>query len=506
MVRKRGLCMFLVALLSIFMFGNATAAAKSDIPEATSQFYINDFANIISDDVEQEMQAKAVSLAESSDGIQVVVTTVQTIGDANPIYYTVDMYNKYGIGKNNMGVLIMLSVETRDIQIRIGDNMTKYLSDRKSGEIIDDYGIPYLAEDNFEKGLYEIQNATIEHISSKVQSTENEVAVTPNDAESVGNKGIFGMILSFFAIIGGGILSFFGINKYLKKRKEKKAAEELERIENSELVQEKNRTIERLEQKLSSAKSAADATINAKDREISSLSRCLESTQIELSNLNERNKRAIIAYPDLDEKVDAIFAKEKEEADKNKALGVEDHIREVSMLECTRHNLYKFKNAYDEFNNLSYEQQRYVPAELINKIKDLYNQSVNLQKEYEEKERIRKNKEKASEVQYLILAILACTVTRKHLSEITRVCRAYDNLTYEQKQYVNADVEELFAMRNKAQRLQDEYEAGERRRRQREEEERRRRMLYSSSLSGHNIGMHRGFGGHTSGHGAGRKF
>lgn len=515
--RTKNLCMFLVTLLSILMFCNFTVfAAESVIPDATSQFYINDFANIISDDVEKEMQEKAVALAESSDGIQVVVTTVRTIGDADPIYYTVDMYNKYGIGKNNMGVLIMLSVETRDIQIRIGDNMTKYLSDRKCGEIRDDYGISYFKNDQFETGVYEMQKATIEHISINVQSAENEVAVIPTDIEDVDNNGFFGMILSFLGIIGGGILSFFGLDKYFKKRKEKKAAEEIARIESSELVQKKNQRIQSLEAQLSSLRWNSETTINEKNEEITSLTALLESTQKKLHNLEERNKRAIIAYPDLNKKVDSIFAKEKEDADKKKAFAVEEHLRKVLILECTRHNLYKFSDACNAFQNLSSEQRKYVPAELINKVKVLYNQSVNLQRKFEEEEKIRKNKAKAAEVQKLILGALTCSVTRHALSDLTSVCRAYDNLTNEQKQYVTADVESLYAMKRKAKRLQDEYEEERRRsereeeerrrRRQREEEERRRRESYNRSSSNFSRGSHSGFGGHSSGHGAGGKF
>lgn len=507
MVRRKNLCMLMVVLLSIFMYCTTAFATESNIPDATSQFYVNDFANIIDDSVEREMQERAEALAESSDGIQVVVTTVQTIGDADPVYYTVDMYNKYGIGKNNMGVLIMLSVETRDIQIRIGDNMTKYLSDRKCGEIRDEYGIPYFKNDEFSKGLYEMQKATIDHITSKVDTANNEVAVTPSNLEDISNKGVLGTILSFLVVIGGGILFFFGLSKYFRKKKEKKAKEERARIENSKMVQQKNQRIESLEAELASAKRETEAIINEKR----SLTIILEATKTELHNLQERHKRAIMAYPDLNEKIDAILAKEKEEADKKQALKVENNIKEILGLACTRHNLYKFKNACEAYQNLSYEQRKYVPTELINRAKNLYDESAKLQKKFEEEERIRKNKEKAAKVQSLILGALACRVSRHSLSNLKNVCSSYENLTEEQKRYVTADIDALYSMKKKAKRLQDDYEEEERRRRrerqeeerrrrQREEEERQRSSYSSSSIS------HSGFGGHSSGHGAGGKF
>lgn len=516
MVRKKRFVYVIVALLSISMLCSVTAfAAESDIPDATSQFYINDFADIISDDIEKEMQEKAVALAESSDGIQVVVTTVKTIGNEDPVYYTVDMYNKYEIGKNNMGVLIMLSVETRDIQIRVGDNMTKYLSDRKSGEIIDNYGIPYFKNDNFETGLYEMQNATIEHITSKVQTTENEVAVTPTDVEKIKDDGIFGKILKTLGTIGAVILSYFGGSKFLEKRGKKKKKEEIARIEESELVQSLRNKIKELEEKLTNVRHEFETAINAKEEEITSITAKLNSAQKNLHNLEERQKRAIMAYPDLNGKIDAIFDQEKEEADKRAALEVENHIRTVITFECTRHNLYRFTNACDAFKALSDEQKKYVPTKLVDKVNELQNRARELQRRYEEEERIRRNREQAEKVQSLILGALECNVTRHSLSNLTSTCHAYENLTNDQKKYVTADVESLYARRRKAKRLQEEYEEEKRRlrrmreeeehrRREREQEERRRRDSYGGSSFGG--GNHSGFGGHSSGHGAGGKF
>ena len=487
MVRtKKVCCMLLSMLVSIFIFSTMVFAAESDIPDATSQFYVNDFANIINDNVEKEMQDRAVALAEDSDGIQVVVTTVQTIGDADPVEYTTDMYNQYGIGKNNMGVLIMLSVETRDIQIRIGDNMTKYLSDRKCGEIRDEYGIPYFQNDEFEKGLDAMQEATIEYIASKVESADNEVAVNPTQLEDIKSSGTFVKILCVVGIIGCGIIIIVTLRMYFLKRKRK--------------LQEKDKTIQTLKDNLNKQESENESL----QFDNNSLKQSLSAIQEELYNLSERYKRAVIAYPDLDEKVDAIFAKEKEEADRRCAKKVEDSMKNVLKLECTRQNLSYFRNAYEAYRNLSDEQQNYVPLELVRRVKKLYSKSSELQRKYEEEQKILRDKKAAREVQETILATLAISVTRHSLDKLKHVCTAYDRLSEDQKKYVTADIDTIRDMRRKAKRMQDDYE----------EEERRRHQSSSyyhygggSSFSGGSSGgFHSGFGGNSSGHGAGGKF
>lgn len=520
MVKK--ISMLLVVLISIsVLFSTTVFAAESNIPDATSQFYVNDFANIISDDVEREMQKRAVDYADSTDGIQIVVTTVQTIGNADPEKYATEMYNKYAIGKNSMGVLIMLSVETRDIQIRLGTNMAKYISASKTGDIIDSY-IEELSANDFETALNGMQQTTIEFVSKKVNTATNEVPVTQTTIEDVKkDSGALWGVLAALGITGGGGVSIFGFSKLLKKRKEKKAAEEIARIENSDLVKEKNETILALQQELENQKNQTERKISSKDSEISYFKSSLKDVREELSKMKERKERAIIAYPDIEEKIDAILLQEKIDADKAAAAKVERKIRSALEYDCTRHNLNIFQTACDALRGLSYDEEKYVSADLISSIKNAYQKSFDLQKKYEEEERIKKDKKAASNVDKIILAALALSLSRHSLSGLKNAYSEYENLTSKQQSYVTADVNALYDMMRKAKRLQDEYEEEERRRRQREEEERRRRQReeeerrrrmnsYSSSsrssFGGSSFGSHSGMGGSSRGHGGGRKF
>ena len=518
MVRKK-ICIILVALMSMsILFGTTAFAAESNIPDATSQFYVNDFANIISDEVEREMQERAVAYADSTDGIQIVVTTVKTIGNADPEKYTTDMYNKYAIGKNSMGVLIMLSVETRDIQIRLGTNMAKYISASRTGDIIDAH-IEELAANDFETALAGMQKTTIEYISKKVNTATNEVAVSQTTVEDVKkDSGALWGVLAALGITGGGGVSIFGLSKLFKKRKEKKAAEEIARIENSDIVKAKNERILSLQQELENQRNQAKRDISSKDSDISYLKSSLKDVREELKQMKERKERAIIAYPDIEEKIDAIFAQEKNDADKAAAAKVESVLQSALAYESTRHNLNIFQAACDALRSLSYDEEKYVSADLISSVRNAYQKSFDLQQKHEEEQRVRRNKEKAASVQNIILAALALSVSRFSLSELKNACNAYENLTNEQQNYITADVQALYDMKRRAKRLQDQYDEEERRkeeerrRRQREEEEARRRRMNSyssstrSSYSGSSFRSHGGMGGSSRGHGAGRKF
>ena len=145
--------------------------------DATSDFYVNDFAGILSEDQKSDMMALAVDLDSEYSGIQVVVTTVESFektvvsyeGNTSTNVYDIEqlsyaMYDQYGIGQNDMGILIFFSVGDREVRIETGYQMQTYITDQKSGQLLDNYGMEYFRNDQFADGLVAVQAATINEI------------------------------------------------------------------------------------------------------------------------------------------------------------------------------------------------------------------------------------------------------------------------------------------------------------------------------------------------------
>ena len=228
MVRRKKVCMLLATILvGIFMLSTTVFATENVVPTDKYEFYVDDNANVIDDELEKEMAERAITFEEKSDGMEVVVVTVEEIGNVDPAEYATDLYNDYEIGTNNMGVLIMLSVKERNIQLRLGDNMTKYLSDRKAGEIRDE-GIVYFKDDLFGEGLDVMQKSTIEYIEGRVMSAKNETAVNPTELEDIKNdNGSFFFVLAI-AILGVGfVIVIVEIYKFLSQNKKERKEKEL---------------------------------------------------------------------------------------------------------------------------------------------------------------------------------------------------------------------------------------------------------------------------------------
>ncbi len=122
--------------------------------EPTSEFYVNDYANVLSKETEEEIVDYSKSLYEKTSA-QIVVVTVDTVGDSDIESYATDLFRSFGIGdkdKNN-GLLILLAVNDRKSRIEVGYGLEEVLNDSKTGRFQDNYMIPYYKEDDWDKGI-----------------------------------------------------------------------------------------------------------------------------------------------------------------------------------------------------------------------------------------------------------------------------------------------------------------------------------------------------------------
>ena len=159
---------------------NAENSYEFEVTNATNDFYVNDFAGLFTKQQKADMMEKAVALDKEYGGIQVVVTTVESFADCavdeknhGAFETSYAMYKQYGIGKDDMGILILFSVGDREIYMQTGHEMQIYITDSTAGALQDDYGMEYFRNDQFAEGLISLQEATISEIKSRVSQDWN---------------------------------------------------------------------------------------------------------------------------------------------------------------------------------------------------------------------------------------------------------------------------------------------------------------------------------------------
>ena len=213
-----------IAAVLLVVFSLCGCEAEEKYPKHTESFYVNDFAEVLSDTEEQELLQRAVAL-ENTTTAQVVVATVTSLHGEEPYYYATELARQWGVGNNEAdnGILVLLSTGDREIFIAVGYGLEGALPDSKTGRIIDVYGLEYLKNDEFGKGIKAISEALINEVyieyGLEPEAGYINIDMVPEQITSeVGEVAVYWVImliviiiLSFISRRRSGGFFFFGM-------------------------------------------------------------------------------------------------------------------------------------------------------------------------------------------------------------------------------------------------------------------------------------------------------
>lgn len=195
-----------VVLLLLFLLNPTVALA---VVAPTSAGYVNDYANVLSDETEQYIMEQSAALDQAT-GAQVVVVTVDFLDGMDIENYAYTLFNEWGIGdaKKNNGLLLLLAIGEDDYWAVQGSGLEKELSSGKLGDYLYEYLEPDFAAGDYDAGVtqvctafydwfenyYGLDKQETHHSESAVQT-----AVPPTTNQSNGNGE--GSILPIVAVL-----------------------------------------------------------------------------------------------------------------------------------------------------------------------------------------------------------------------------------------------------------------------------------------------------------------
>lgn len=379
---------------------------------------------------------------------------------------------------------MLLKIEI--LKFQLGSAMEAYITDGQAGRLLDEHAIPYLKNNEFSKGLIELQNATISHITDKV---ENEKTSLSNEHNAFNFSILFIILGSLGVVLLIALVVFVIIKRYL-------------------YVKGLEEDVERLKENLESTKRKVNSTIaeetysyKEKVRNLESKNRSLERENNDYKLLEEDFNRANVLHPNLKSEIAKMKEEERIQKDKSIASGVNEIVSSVIGLGASYMIYDKVKNAYEKYKSLSSSQKEYINFD-SNHLGNLYNESKKLYEKHQEEERVNRLTLLANAAVTSVIEIIGdmSRGTASNFSRIKEAKEIYDYLDLETQKYFDSHVKEkLDDLYREAKREKDEED---------EEEERRRRQRMSSSSFSHSSfsGSHFGHGGHASGGGASRHF
>jgi uncharacterized protein len=200
---------FWVSLFSsaILMFPlSSLAVTVQEVPNPRQQSggWVTDMAGILSNQTETEIN-QMISQLQAKNGREMAVVTVpKTAPNTSVKEFTTELFNKWGIGKKgeDNGVLFLISVGDRRVEIETGYGVEGILPDAKVGNIIDTHIIPRFKKGDFEGGTLAGTKALV----VVLESSDSSTPVTPQpEVSTPENQGNLWLILGGAGALGLGI-------------------------------------------------------------------------------------------------------------------------------------------------------------------------------------------------------------------------------------------------------------------------------------------------------------
>ena len=155
-------------LISLFIAGIPRIIANADTLKPTKEFYVNDYADVISVEVEDEIIDLGYQLEEQT-GAQIVLVTVDFTNGDSLETYAMDLFNDWGIGsaEKNDGLLILLSIGDDDYWVTQGEGLEDTLTSGKISSILQKYLEPDFAAKDYSAGAKKTYEAFAKRLNSQ---------------------------------------------------------------------------------------------------------------------------------------------------------------------------------------------------------------------------------------------------------------------------------------------------------------------------------------------------
>lgn len=235
MSKRRLITFLIVAMAVVVIVRGQTLAAKQKFPKPVG--YVNDFARVI-EQVDRDRLTNLIGELERKTSAEIAVVTIDTIGDYSVEGYAVDLFEKWGIGKEaeDNGLLILLVLDQRKVRIEVGYGLEGIITDGTAGQVIRQKMAPAFGVGRFGQGFLDgvatLANLIASHEGVELSSLDSFPArsyqVTRGEgspiARSIGSLiflilffSLFGLRLFFFPMLllgrgywGGGSGGFGG--------------------------------------------------------------------------------------------------------------------------------------------------------------------------------------------------------------------------------------------------------------------------------------------------------
>lgn len=196
---------FFKLFIALFILGASytTVAAQNVLPKPATPKLVTDQAGVLSPDQLAALEAKLVAIDDSSSN-QIAVVILSSLDGQPKEEYATKLFREWGIGnkKTNNGVLVLVSIQDRQIRIEVGYGLEGAIPDITALSIIDNDIKPAFKAGAYYEGLDQATDNLAKAAVGEYKEARKK------KSKSKGNPLVFLMIVIFIVIVlgkrGGG--------------------------------------------------------------------------------------------------------------------------------------------------------------------------------------------------------------------------------------------------------------------------------------------------------------
>lgn len=201
---------------------SSLALTVQEVPNPRQRgVWVTDMAGILSNETESQIN-QMISQLKAKNGTEIAVVTVpKTTPPDSPKIFATELFNYWGVGKKGKdnGVLFLISVGDRRVEIETGYGIEAILPDAKVGNIIDSQIIPQFKKGDFAGGTVAGTKALVVILESERSPTADKtplpITSNPEISQPEYNSNPWGIV----TVTGISILGVGGAAAYLGRKK-----------------------------------------------------------------------------------------------------------------------------------------------------------------------------------------------------------------------------------------------------------------------------------------------
>jgi len=202
---KKVLLLSLLLLLSL----SSTLWAAPELPNYSGDIYVQDFAQIISSQMEYKLLAAAREI-ENNTGAQISIVTIDSLQGTDIESYSNELFRKWGIGdkEKENGILFLIAKAEGKFRIEVGYGLEGRINDAKAGDILRNTA-PYFQSGDFDSGIAVAFNSLANEISQEYTNTNPKETQSEKSVNIPWWAQLLGIaLLIYLAIFHPDILMF----------------------------------------------------------------------------------------------------------------------------------------------------------------------------------------------------------------------------------------------------------------------------------------------------------